>query len=207
MTDVESRWPQSLKSHRDIRQRLVEAYAEPHRAYHNLRHLDEVFERIDVITASNPRAIDRDAVLLAAWFHDSVYEAQGDDEERSAVLAARELADAGVDAALVSEVVRLVRLTATHQVSESDVEGQVLCDADLGILAADARRYEEYTAGVRREYQHVSDHDFRRGRAQILGNLLDAPSLFNTRFAKERWEDAARANVSREIRRLEEAGA
>ena len=75
----------------------------------------------------------REPVLLAAWFHDAVYDGQGDDEERSARLAvlARRLGP------WADEVARLVRLTATHRPADDDHAGQVLCDADLGILAAD----------------------------------------------------------------------
>ncbi len=206
MIDLHSQWPALLSGHSDLRDRLINAYDEPHRSYHDLQHLREVFERIDVLASAEEQDIDLDAVLLAAWFHDSVYDAEGDNEERSAVLAAQELTDADVTPALVSEVARLVRVTATHQVSDGDLEGQVLCDADLGILAADQQRYDGYTSGVRREYQHVSDNDFRHGRAQILRNLLAAPTLFNTSFARQHWEKAARESVQREIQQLEAQG-
>jgi predicted metal-dependent HD superfamily phosphohydrolase len=163
-----------------------------------------VFKRIDMILTSSPAdEIDRDAVLLAAWFHDAVYDIRGDNEERSAALAEQELARAGIPADLTTEVARLVRLTATHQVGDDDIAGQVMCDADLGILAADADRYAEYTHGVRREYQHVPEVDFRRGRAVILRRLLDAPTLFRTSFARKHWEDQARANMRRELAVLE----
>jgi predicted metal-dependent HD superfamily phosphohydrolase len=205
MIDLHRHWPALLSGHTDLRDRLVEAYDEPHRAYHDTQHLHEVLERINAIDAATDQDIDRDAVLLAAWFHDSVYDSEGDNEERSAVLATRELTDAGAAPALVSEVARLVRVTASHQVSEFDLAGQVLCDADLGILAADAQRYAEYTEGVRREYQHVPEQDFRHARAQILRSLLDAPTLYKTGFAKQHWEVAARDNVTREIEHLEMA--
>src|SRR5680860_464908 len=100
-------------------------------------------------------------------------------------------------------VVRLVRLTKTHDVATDDPNGQVLCDADLGILAADKQRYAEYTQGIRREYAHVGDEDFRRGRVKILRDLLAMPALFRTSFAKQHWENSAHANVARELIELE----
>lgn len=208
MPDVRDYWPQTLSAHRDISERLLEAYADPGRAYHNVLHLHEVFGRIDAITTTADGGVPahtfpRDAVLLGAWFHDAVYDAHGDNEERSAVLAGHELGRARVDAGLLDEVLRLVRLTATHRVRPDDLAGQVLCDADLGVLAADETRYAEYTAGVRREYQHVPDDDFRVGRAIVLRNLVDAPTLFHTTFAIQHWEVRARENVERELRRLE----
>ena len=204
MTGLSRHWPSLLAEHTGVRDRLAEAYAEPHRGYHNLLHLAEVFARIDqLLEAERDIAIDRDALLLAAWFHDAVYDRDGDNERRSADLAARELAMPDVSPLLVKEVVRLVRLTETHRVTANDLAGQVLCDADLAVLAADKSRYVEYTHGVRREYADVSDEDFRRGRARILRDLLAAPTLFNTGFAKQHWEDLARANVEHELIELE----
>lgn len=204
MSGLSRYWPSSLAVHTGVRDRLAEAYAEPHRGYHNLQHLAEVFTRIDqLLAADREAAVDRDALLLAAWFHDAVYDRDGGNERRSADLAEQELAMPDVSPLLVKEVVRLVRLTETHRVTASDLAGQVLCDADLAVLAADQQRYFEYTHGVRREYAEVSDEDFRRGRARILRDLLAAPTLFNTSFAKQHWENLARANVEHELIELE----
>lgn len=204
MSGLSQYWPSLLAAHTNVRSMLVEMYDEPHRGYHNRLHLAEVFARIDLILAADPAlAVDRDAVLLAAWFHDAVYDAVHDvgeqSEERSAILAERELATVDAPPLLIEEVARLVRLTKTHDVADDDPNGQVLCDADLGILAADKERYGEYTQGVRREYAHVGDDDFRQGRARILRDLLAMPALFNTGFAKQHWENSARANVEREL--------
>lgn len=217
MNGLSRYWPSLLAAHTNLRDRLAELYDEPHRGYHNRKHLLEVLERIDLmladlrLEAEPDTELDRDAVLLAAWFHDAVYDTGrntghdvgADNEEQSATLAARELAAVDAPALLIGEVVRLVRLTKTHQVTGNDLAGQVLCDADLAILAADVQRYGEYTHGVRREYAHVGDENFRKGRARILRELLAMPTLFNTSFAKQHWENLARANVERELIELE----
>ena len=98
---------------------------------------------------------------------------------------------------------RLVRLTATHRPEPDDRDGQVLSDADLAVLAADEERYAGYVAGVRAEYAHVADDDFRRGRAAVLRDLLAKPALFHTAAARDLWEERARANVTRELAGLE----
>jgi predicted metal-dependent HD superfamily phosphohydrolase len=197
-------WPDWLAGHAQARKQLVEAYADPGRGYHDLQHLREVLERIDEILAADGDGVDRDAVLLAAWFHDAVYDSAGNLEERSAVLAEQVLARTEASDALVDEVARLVRLTATHQPEEADLNGQVLCDSDLAILAADAPRYREYVDGVRREYAHVDDDAFRAGRAAILHELEAKPTLFHTGYARKHWETAARENLSRELTELEQ---
>lgn len=201
MTDLRNHWP--LLGHEVVRDRLLAAYGEERRGYHDLTHLAEVLDHVETLAAAADGDIDVEAVVLAAWFHDAVYEGAGDDEERSAALATEELTAAGLDPQRVAEVARLVRLTATHRPGPEDRNGQVLSDADLAVLAADPERYAGYVAGVRAEYAHVADGDFRRGRAAVLRELLAKPSLFHTAAARDRWEDRARANVSRELAGLE----
>lgn len=184
-------WP--LPDRTDLRDQLVAAYSTD-RGYHDLRHLTEVLDRIDEL--GEIRNVE---VVLAAWFHDAVYDTAGNNEERSAQLAESTLSGSAVD---VDEVARLVRLTITHRPSLGDYNGEVLCDADLAILAAPPERYAEYVAGVRREYADVPDEDFRVGRLAILESLAAKPRLFATEHARREWEPAARANLAAEIAEL-----
>ena len=184
---------------------LVARYSEPHRRYHDVRHLTEVLDAVDELAAD---AQDADAVRLAAWFHDAVYETgdHGGDapsnEEASARLAERVLGESGTAPALIAETARLVRLTETHAAPDGDANAAVLCDADLAILAAAPARYAAYTEAVREEYCAVPDELFRPARAQILGALLTAPTLYRTPAARARYEERARANVTAEIAHL-----
>jgi len=197
---VADTWP--LPDGEDLRDALVAAYSDPSRGYHDLRHLTEVCARLHEL-ADGGAAFDRTAVLLAAWFHDGVYDGQPGAEERSAGWAEASLTDLGVAAETVAEVARLVRLTETHRPADDDANGCALSDADLAILAAPQERYAEYAADVRREYAHVPDEAFRAGRSAILRDLLAKPHLFHTAYAREHWEAPARANVERELAALE----
>ncbi len=179
---------------------LLARWSQPHRHYHDLRHLCEVLDHVDALA---DLAEDAVAVRLAAWFHDAVYDGRpGDDERESAGLAADVLSRLLAAPGQVAEVRRLVELTATHHAEPGDVDGAVLCDADLAILAAEPFRYAEYVAGVRAEYAHVSDEGFRSGRTRVLQGLLDAPALFVTSRAHDWWEERARQNVAAELERL-----
>jgi predicted metal-dependent HD superfamily phosphohydrolase len=204
--DLERHWPGGVRVCTRLRDALVEAYGAPHRRYHDTRHLAEVLGHLDkLLGGPGTSGVDRDTVLLAAWFHDAVYDGRPDDEERSAALAESALASCDVPPPLVAEVARLVRLTREHRPAPDDLAGQLLCDADLAILAADPRRYAEYTRDVRAEYAHVDDEAFRAGRAAVLRALLAGP-LFHTTQAREAWEARARANVESELERLSPPG-
>ncbi len=177
--------------------RLTAAYAERHRSYHDATHLAEVLHHVNELAAY---AADADVVRLAAWFHDAVYDpGRSDNEQCSSDLARDALARLGLPDPLVEEVVRLVRLTASHDPMVGDANGAVLCDADLAVLAADPHRYAAYAQGVRREYGAVDDADFAAGRARVLRALLDRPELYSTPEAKALWSAAARRNVQAEL--------
>ncbi|WP_345386387.1 hypothetical protein [Nonomuraea salmonea] len=100
------------RASRAVHAELLARWSEPHRRYHTRDHLAAVLAAIDLLPGE---AGDEAAVRLAAWFHDAVYDGRpGWDEERSAQLAQSRLPRCGVPARRVSEVARLVRLTAAH---------------------------------------------------------------------------------------------
>ena len=194
-TDLRSRWP--IGDLTDVRDEVLAAYATD-RGYHDTRHLAEVLDRVEDLRDAG-EVFDHEAVALAAWFHDAVYDGQPGAEERSAQWALAALAGRpGAD-----EVARLVRITESHLPAGDDANGCVLSDADLAILAATPERYVEYTADVRLEYADVPDDLFGAGRAAVLRDLLAKPSLFHTAHAREHWEVLARANVEAELSRLD----
>ena len=195
---LSARWARLLPGQHHLGAELLSRYADPSRHYHDVLHLSEVLERVDLLGPD-----DVVAVQLAAWFHDAVYDARrADSEERSARLATSALTAAGVDAPRVAEVARLVRLTARHDAADGDRNGAVLCDADLAILAADAQRYADYVVGVRAEYAHMDDTGFAAGRAAVLERLLGVPRLFRTPRGHDRWEATARTNMLVELGHL-----
>ncbi|MFJ6012928.1 hypothetical protein [Streptomyces sp. NPDC092952] len=179
---------------------LLARWAEPQRKYHTTAHLAAVLGHIDTLA---PYAADADTVRLAAWFHDAVYRPdRSENEERSAALAERALPEAGVPDGVTAEVARLVRLTVTHDPADGDADGEVLCDADLAVLAAGPEEYAAYAARVREEYGFVPDEAFREGRAAVLRQLLGLPRLFRTPYGAEHWEPRARRNLLTELELL-----
>ena len=180
--------------------RLAAAHEEPHRHYHTLEHVGEVLRVAGRLAATSPGT-----VALAAWFHDAVYDpTRRNNEGRSAELAVTELTALGLDAATVEAVARLVRATAHLGDGEppSEADARVLLDADLAILGAAPVRYERYARDIRREYAHVSDADYARGRVAVLERFLARPWLyFDARMVLE-GDGPARDNLAAERDRL-----
>jgi len=180
--------------------RLVAAHSEPHRHYHTLEHVAEVLRVAGrLVDASH----NSDAIQLAVWFHDSVYDPKAkDNEARSADLMAEALAPFSLPADLISHVGEMIRATAHSGDSPADADTAVLLDADLAILSADEWRYVRYAAAVRQEYAWVDEAAYRAGRTAVLQSFLNRPRLYHTARFHEMGDGPARRNMAAEMERL-----
>ncbi|WP_104525509.1 HD domain-containing protein [Blastococcus atacamensis] len=174
---------------------VLAAWSEPHRRYHDLTHLAAVLGVAAQLAAGVP---DRDAVLLAAWYHDVVYDPQRADNEEVSAARARAGLRGLVPEARVEEVARLVLLTSSHDPEPGDPAGEALCDADLAVLAGPPESYAVYASAIRAEYGHLSDDVFTAGRIAVLEQLLALPRLFRLPAVAD-WEPRARANLAAEL--------
>ena len=175
---------------------VVAAWSEPHRRYHDLAHLAAVLGLVGELAGA---ATDPDAVRLAAWYHDVVYDPRRDDNEQVSAERARAGLRGLVPPERVEEVVRLVLLTAGHDPAPDDVDGAVLCDADLAVLAGPPEAYAAYASAVREEYGHLSDAEFTAGRTAVLEHLLALPALYRLPAVAREWTPRARANLAAEL--------
>jgi predicted metal-dependent HD superfamily phosphohydrolase len=190
------RWDVTLPHQRELGQSLLDRYHEPHRKYHTHLHLHHVLVMVDELADNH----DIFLVRLAAWFHDAVYAVpagQLTNEEASARLSLRELSRAGLEQEDLTQVARLVRMTETHVPGARDPEGELLCDADLAILAAPPQEYARYVDQIREEYAKIPEDAFLAGRLAVLTELMQRP-LFRTGKG-QRFVAAAHANVAAEI--------
>lgn len=169
-------------------------YSDPGRFYHTLDHIGAMLETVDslVCAARNPNA-----VKLAVWLHDVIYDSRAcDNEQRSAEYAERLCEKLSIpDGPVVSS---LILMTRTHG-AEGDPDAQVLLDADLAILGASESAYRDYADQIRQEYAWVPEPDYRQGRRQVLERFLARPRIFHQLV---HLEAPARLNITAEIARL-----
>jgi predicted metal-dependent HD superfamily phosphohydrolase len=175
-------------------------YSEPHRYYHTGQHLDECFEKVRPLISLAARPAE---VEIGLWFHDAIYDTQRqDNEERSAAWAQSAALGPGVDAQCAQRIYDLVMATR-HAAEPSDIDAQVLVDADLSILGADPVRFHQYEEQVRREYAWVPEPIFRSTRAKILREFLGRRQIFCTLPGQARYESQARHNLQQSLAQLE----
>lgn len=184
-----------------VREDLVHAYSEPHRHYHTLDHIADLLQLLD----EHGSSADGDAVTLAIFFHDAVYDpARQDNEAASANLAREQLTFLGFPLRLIAKVEHYI-LATQHGASvpaAGDADLQMLLDLDLSVLAAAPDRYGAYAQEIRQEYAAVPDALYRPGRRRVLEGFLARPQIYRTERLRALWEAPARANLSNEIAAL-----
>ena len=110
---------------------LAARYREPHRAYHTLAHVEHVLRQFDGV---RHLANDPDAVELALWFHDVVYDlGSGSNEEDSAALARAAALEMGMSEARADRASNLV-LATKHNAAPTQADARLVVDIDLSIL-------------------------------------------------------------------------
>jgi predicted metal-dependent HD superfamily phosphohydrolase len=203
--ELEIAWQRHVSTDRALLDRLLARHREKHRRYHTAAHVAWVIRHVDELASVEP--IDHlDEVMAAAFYHDAVYEPTYPANERaSARLARRDLTSIGWDADAVERVASMIEATEHGGAGDGGQTGDtaVLLDADLAILGADPAAYSTYVTGVRAEYRHVTDDEWRIGRAAVLEGFLERPTIYSTPTARDRWETRARANLTAELASLD----
>lgn len=192
------RWEAVLPGQPDLGAQLIDRWTEPHRRYHDLRHLSETLVALDLLRPAGPLE------EVSLWFHDAVHtNTPGTDEHRSAELATQLLPAAGVDATDTAEVVRLVLVTIDHRPAADDPAGARVSDADLAVLAAAPSRYRASVLALRAELAPLDEQAWRASRRASIAAFDEMQPLFHTTVGRSQWEGLARANLAAELQGYE----
>lgn len=196
--------------------KIMMAYSEFYRSYHNLLHLKEALACAeDICRQINLNEKQVKIVMAAIFFHDVVQHAspsKHSNERLSAQYAYDYLSSfSDID---VPTVRKLILGTENHR-----DEGEVGRDydlqsivnyADLQILAADEKRYAEYLEGIKNEYlafdpEYGSIFRFYNLRQIFLQDILAKKRIYNPALdEKINLEEKARVNIKTELQVISE---
>ncbi len=173
--------------------RVAAGYAEPHRRYHTEAHILHCLEQFDLAAAE---VGEPDALELAVWFHDVIYEPDAPDNERRSADLFLELAGPGAEPALRERVERLIMATV-HRAPPAGPDAGYMVDIDLSSFGLPWERFLRDSVAVREEFPHIPDAEFYARQIEFLGMLLARPRFCFTEFFRARHERRARANIRR----------
>jgi predicted metal-dependent HD superfamily phosphohydrolase len=182
---------------RNVFQDLIIAYSQPHRYYHNLRHIQQVF---DVVAEMRSQADNFVAIGLAVWFHDVIYNPKAtDNEEKSALYARKILTQLETSPEIVKKVTKMILMTKSHQTLSKDIDTQIFLDADLSIFGSSPSDYNNYKQAIRQEYAWIAENEYRDRRKQVLSRFLQRDRIYLTEYLFKKLELNARKNIQSEI--------
>jgi predicted metal-dependent HD superfamily phosphohydrolase len=182
--------------------RLIELYGEPHRHYHTLNHIRHCLREFDRAAALMD---DPNAVEMALWFHDAIYQPGAKDNEWRSAELFRQWSDGRVDPAFPQRVRDLVMAT-THRESPGRGDAGLVVDIDLSSFGLPWEACEQDGRLIRAEFAGTADDQYYPGQLRFLRALQGRPTFFCTEFFQQRYEWVARENVARIIAGLRARG-
>ena len=174
-------------------------YGEPTRYYHTRRHIQYCLDVYD--DAAQEMGSD-DAVEMAVWFHDVIYEIGAQDNEARSVQWFRDRASPGMHPEFVDDVCRLIMATL-HKEAPGDLQGQFVVDIDLAGLGQDWDEFFTDTRNIRKEMQAISDSEFALRQGRFLESLMNRQTIYCTPQFQRHREAAARENIARLLNLLQ----
>lgn len=171
---------------------LQRLFANPNRHYHTLEHIRDCLRRIDEVA---PLLADPDAVELALWFHDAVYDCGASTNERRSAQMFMELAR-GATPAFRRRVSALILATRHVGIARGN-DRRYIVDIDLAGFGAPWGEFMRNGALLRKESSAKTEDQYRAGQAVFLRSLQRRTRLFHTEYFRERYEVAAQANLKR----------
>jgi predicted metal-dependent HD superfamily phosphohydrolase len=179
---------------------IEKAYSSKGRYYHNMDHIANLLK----LSLDYSNSIDDIGTLqLAVFYHDIVYLAKKkDNEEKSALFAEKSLKTLNYNENRIEKCKQFILATKTHNNVLNNNDLDYLLDFDLEILSAPWQGYFTYTKQVRKEYSFYPDIIYKPGRKKVLEHFLRMSDIYKTIEFREKYEKAARENLTRELEML-----
>ena len=174
--------------------RLLLAYSEPQRVYHTLAHIQSCFKIFqDVVHLAK----NADALALAIWFHDAIYDINANDnEQRSADWFLQETK--GIfDDSLRNLVYGHILVTMHCGTEIQDHDSQIMVDIDLFSFGKPWPEFLRDSEDVRNEKPGIPDEEFYPKQCGFQQFLLEQPRFFQSDYFYQHYEKQARQNLTR----------
>ena len=179
---------------------LYRYYSERCRHYHTPDHIEHCLRQFD---AAADLMDEPDAVEMALWFHDAIYEIEADDNEARSAGLFEELAGGTMPGAFKRRVRELIMVT-THQGAPASRDEGFIVDIDLSSFGLPWDEFLRDSAAVRAEFGDIDDATFYPRQLDFMKRLLDRPGFCFTEFFRDRHGARAHRNIRRTIEAMED---
>ncbi|MCM4166876.1 hypothetical protein KCTC52924_01731 [Arenibacter antarcticus] len=192
--------PNIIKDTEEFVAELLSAKLDSQFLYHNLRHTQRVVSRTkEIVDANDLDEKDSEALILAAWLHDTGYtEGYEDHEDKSAAIAIKYLEGKKYDAKGIQSIVNLIKATKHHHIP-INLSEKIIRDADAAHLGSQS--YMETTELLREELSTLGVAKFSSQDWCIENiKMLSTEHRFYTDYAKKNWQEGKDKNLNKLIK-------
>ncbi len=186
----------------EIAAALQRFYNEAERHYHTMDHIDFCLGLFDKVRdqCANP-----DAVELAIWFHDAVYNFPIEENERLSAEYFWSVSEGHLPEELRQNIFDQV-IATDHRQRPADNDQQILVDIDLSSFGRPWDQFIQDGKKVRLELAYLDDAEFYRGQIGFMKGLVERENFYNTPWFQKQFEAIARSNLSRYLEELGRQG-
>lgn len=148
---------------------LLSMWNESHRHWHNQSHLVDLFSQINESKIQMSSQIDYEKLVLAALFHDIIYDpSKSNNEEMSADFFIGLCHEVNQD---ILDVKQMILDTKNH-VSNTRLS-KIFNSFDMNIVERGYDSLLEWEKGIWGEYEIFGKDEYKKGRLSFLEGLLD----------------------------------
>ena len=187
----------------NIAQNIYKTYTSPKRYYHDINHISNMLSKFDdFIQHSNQiqKIKNINEFAFAIIMHDYVHGTKND--IKNSIKKAKFFLQK-ISLKYNSDYIEnLIKATDYEKCKKSDFDQQLIQDLDLNTLGAINTEYNQYTNQIRLEYSQFSDDVFCQERIKILNIFLSREHIFNIKYFRNKYEQIARDNITKEISKL-----
>jgi predicted metal-dependent HD superfamily phosphohydrolase len=152
-------------------QQLQFLWNEKHRHYHNITHLQQIITDIqNNLAFSDLSLVEKHTLLLAAFFHDSIYDPKKKDNEDRSIKFFKQ-SYIGKDAIMVEKVSKLIDITKYRKRPTEKLQ-RILWDADNAGFKKGFDHLLIVENNIRKEYPLTSNISYREGRIKFLESCI-----------------------------------
>lgn len=181
---------------------LLGCYDEPKRHYHTFKHIEfclSLFDQVRDICAN------ADAVELAIWFHDAVYNFPLLDNEKLSADYFMRMSEKSLADDLRQNIYQQIVVT-DHKPRPLNQDQQLLVDIDLSSFGRPWEQFLKDGANVRLELAYQDDDVFYQQQIGFMKQLVARVNFYYTPWFQNKFEHTARANLSRYLESLSQKG-
>jgi len=161
--------------------KLEKLWTSNDRYYHNIKHLERIISFIQFqISFKELSLVEKHTLLLAAFFHDAIYDPKRKDNEDQSIKFFKE-SYIGKDGIMVEKVSDLIEVTKHRKRPIKRLE-RLIWNADNAGFKDGFEQLKKTDSLIQKEYKHLSKIAYKDGRIKFLESNI---GLFDSKVDRD----------------------